>query len=172
ENAAAAEALEHASKLPGSPRYLPRLVARLRSESADVEAAEIFLRQLVRDAPDEHARAEYQGALDEIEIEYRARALDRARDAFRELHGRDIEKLEDQVLGAHPVLAGLPPAEPPSLPPGLRRDSRWILDPETGEIRSTYYGRRYRVNFHPQERKRLEEWKRQRTGREDPRDAG
>ena len=44
ENAAAAEALEHASKLPGSPRYLPRLVARLRSESADVEAAQLFLR--------------------------------------------------------------------------------------------------------------------------------
>ena len=46
ENAAAAEALEHASKLPGSPRYLPRLVARLRSESADEEAAESIQAEL------------------------------------------------------------------------------------------------------------------------------
>ncbi|MFP6661791.1 MAG: hypothetical protein VCB78_10055, partial [Myxococcota bacterium] len=51
-----------------------------------------------------------------------------------------------------------PPAEPSSLPEGLRRGSRWAIDPETSEIFSTYTGRRYEPALHATDRKRTREW--------------
>jgi hypothetical protein len=147
DNEGAADALLEASRLPGSPRYLPRLVARLRSESADLGAAGIFLEELVRTAPDEGSRAEYQSALDEIQIEWRARALDQARENFQRLHGRDIEFVEQLVMGSDAVILQLPPPEPSSLPAPLRRGSRWEIDDETGRIVSSYYGRRYEIHI-------------------------
>jgi tetratricopeptide (TPR) repeat protein len=112
DNERAADALWEASRLPGAPRYLPRLVARLRSQSGDLEAAALFLQELVRNAPDEASRAEYQGALDEIEVEWQARALDRARAAYRERWGRDIESVEQLATGPDAILPELPPAVP------------------------------------------------------------
>jgi len=147
ENGAAADVLEEASSMTGAPRYLPRLVARLRSESADLGAAAIFLEELVRNAPDDQAKAEYQSALDEIEVEWRARELDRARAAYRKLHGRDIEFVEQLAMGTKAVLPRLPSAEPSSLPVPLRRGSRWEIDEASGTIVSTYYGRRYEIHI-------------------------
>lgn len=147
ENEAAAEALEKATQLPGSPTYLPRLVARLRSENADLESAVIFLTQLVESGESEEAVAVYQGALDEIDVEIKARYLDRARETYRERAGRDIETVLDLLDERYGVLDELPPPEPRDLPDSLRKGDRWILDPGTGEITSTYYNRRYRVNL-------------------------
>ena len=48
ENEAAAEVLERATEIEGSPAYLPRLVARLRSEYADLGSAAIFLNEMCR----------------------------------------------------------------------------------------------------------------------------
>ncbi len=121
-------------------------MARLRSESGDLEAAAVFLQELVRGAPDEASRAEYQGALDEIEVEWRARILDRSRITYRERWGRDIDSVEQLAVGPEAVLAELPSAEPSSLPAPLRRGSVWIIDEATGEIQSSYYERRYRVH--------------------------
>jgi tetratricopeptide (TPR) repeat protein len=146
DNEGAAEILWEASQLPGAPKYLPRLVARLRSESGDLEAAAVFLQELVRSAPDEASRVEYQGALDEIEVEWHARILDRARGAYRERWGRDIDDVAQLVAGADAILVELPPAEPSSLPEPLRRGSAWIIDEATDEIQSSFYDRRYRLH--------------------------
>jgi len=154
ENEAAADVLEQCAKLEGSPQYLPRLVARLRSENADIEASAIFLSQLVQSSESDDAAAVYQGALDEIDVEIKARYLDRAREAYRQLYARDIRSIDDLVSGDHPVLAELPPPEPQDLPPALRKGDRWFIDPKTGQITSTYYSRRYRVNS----RARGEQW--------------
>jgi len=143
----AAVALEAAMDLPGAPAYLPRLVARLRSETGDIEVAEVFLRQLLEGTREEDARARLQVALDEIEIEYKARHLDRAREAYRVLAGTDIETVEDLVQGARPVLSRLPSPEPDAIPPSLSRGSVWILDPKTDRIVSSYLGARYEVHF-------------------------
>jgi hypothetical protein len=173
ENAEAADELERASTMSGAPRYLTRLVARLRSQTDGLDAAAIFLQQMLHEATDEYARSDYQSALDEIEIERAARFLDRARAAYRELHGRDIERVEDLLIGEHPVLRFLPPAEPRSLPTELRRGSRWILD-QDGQIVSSYYDRRYEPSFHALEEKRRERWRERRRaeGRSDPLDGG
>jgi len=160
DNAAAAEVLEEASEMTGAPAYLPRLVARLRSESADLAAAGLFLEELVRSTEDPSARTSYQAALDEVEVEWRARALDRARASYRELHGRDIESVEELVTGSQAVLSALPDAEPSSLPAPLRRGSIWELHPDTGQIVSGYYGHRYAVHIDTPTRQKLEAMRR------------
>ena len=169
EHARAADVLEPAIHLPGAPAYLPRLVARLRSESADIDAAALFLSELIAETPDPSARAHYRGALDEIEVERGARVLDRAREQYKQRHGRDIADVWDLVVDLPPVLARLPSPEPSSLPASLRRGSSWEIDTESGQIVSSYYGRRYELNVHPLDRKRNEEWQKRReraAGRE------
>lgn len=146
ENEAAADALEKAVALGGAPTYLPRLVARLRSQDADLESSVLFLTQLVETSESDEAKAVYQGALDELDVEIKARYLDRAREAFQQVAGRDIEAVTELLDGRYGVLRELPPPEPRDLPVAMRKGDRWFVDPRTGQITSTYYDRRYRVN--------------------------
>ena len=162
EYAEAAAILEEAIDLPGRPAYLPRLVARLKAQQGDIDVAEVFLRELYESAEDEDAKARIQIALDEIEIEYKARHLDRARAAYRELAGRDISSVTDLVQGPHRVLERLPSPEPSSIPAPLARGSVWEIDPDSDRIISSYLGNRYEVHFTPFDRQRLEEWTDQR----------
>jgi hypothetical protein len=165
ENGIAADWLEKGSVLDGAPRYLPRLVAKLRSESADIYAAAVFLEQLVREARDEETRAWHQGALDEIEIEHHARSLDLARNNYQKLFGKDITSVEDLTKGEHPVLERLPSAEPSALPQALRRGSTWELDEKGDRVISSYYGRRYEISVHALDAERTERWKAEREAK-------
>jgi tetratricopeptide (TPR) repeat protein len=143
----AADALEVAMELPGAPSYLPRLVARLKSEQHDIDVAEIFLRQLLETTDDVAGRAKLEGALDEIEIEYKARHLDRAREAYRELAGHDIQEVGDLIRSRYRVLEKLPSPEPDAIPVSLSRGSIWEIDHKTGRIISSYLGARYEVHI-------------------------
>lgn len=158
EPARAADALEEAAVLERAPAYLGRLAARLRSQGGSLEASALFLQQMLDQAVDDASRASYQAALDEVEIEYYARALDRARERFEAERGHPVVTLAELLNGPEAVLEALPPAEPSSLPAGLRRGSRWEIDPETSEIVSSYYGRRYEPALHAVDRKRTREW--------------
>ncbi len=150
EQRMAADELEPAIHLDGAPLYLGRLLARLRSESGGgLDVAASYLRRLIDAAPDEYHRAEYEKALDEIETEKRARFLDRARERYIELHGRDIERVEDLVTPPRGVLVHLPPE-----PHGWE----WELVEETGEIASSYLNGRYNLHFAPGERERRQAW--------------
>ena len=162
EYAQAATALERAVDLPGAPVYLARLVARVRSHGSDLESAGLFLQQLVGSASDEVTRAQFQAALDEIEVEYRARELDRAREVYLQRNHRDIRSVLDLVRGEGAVMESLPPAEPSALPAALRRGSQWQIDPETSKVVSTYYGRRYVLNMHTVDKQRSDAWRIQR----------
>lgn len=133
----AADELEAASKLPGAPAYLTRLVPRLRSQGEGLGVAAAMLQELHRNAPGERAKAEYAKALDEIETERRARKLDAAREEYRRRHGRDITRVEDLITGPDPVLRRLP-AE--------LHGWEWILHEQTGEIVSSFYKARYQVH--------------------------
>ena len=142
----AAESLEIATGLPSAPSYLPRLVARLKSQRGDIDVAEVFLRQLLETTSDETEIAKIESALDEVEIEYKARHLDRARVAYVRLSGRDIGSVGDLIREPWRVLEKLPNPEPESLPPSLSRGSIWDFD-DAGRIVSTYYGTRYEVHY-------------------------
>jgi hypothetical protein len=154
----AAAALEVAMRLPNSPAYLARLVARLKSQHQDIDVAEVFLRGLLQTTTDEDELAKIQVALDEIEIEYKARHLDRARAAYRELAGHDISTVEDLVRGPYRVLERLPSPEPDAIPRSLARGSVWKIDRESNRIESSYLGARYEVHYSPIDRARLEQW--------------
>jgi len=150
---AAARELERAVDLPGAPRYLGRLLARLRSEKDGLEAAAGYLSELMQQTDDPWKRADYAKALDEIETERRARLLDQARAVYRKREGRDIESIEDLATGSAAILSELP-AE--------LHGWGWVLDPETRRIQSSYYGQRYRPYMQALDRKRVEQW----TGRD------
>jgi hypothetical protein len=157
----AARVLEPAVGLPRSPRYLGRLVARLRSDAGggDLEAAAAFLHELLRQNDDSHKQAEYEKALGEIETERRARVLDAAREEFRRRHGRDIEQVEDLVRVPPPVLRRLP-AEP--------HGAGWRLDPASGAIVSSQLRGRYQVLIDGTNRMLLEKFReRSRRGAEE-----
>jgi hypothetical protein len=149
ENAAAADALEPAVGLPGAPRYLGRLVARLRSDAGggEIEAAAAFLRELLRQSKDPYARAEYEKALDEIEAERRARPPDTTLPEFQRRQGRDIQRVEDLVTVAPRVLRALPPE-----PHGWE----WTLDAGSGQIVSSYIGHRYSMRIDETNKRMLE----------------
>jgi hypothetical protein len=137
--------------MEGAPRYLGRLLARLRSQQGGLEVAASYLSELWKQTDDPWKRAEYEKALDEIETERRARLLDDARAAFVERNGRDIERVEDLVTGPAAVLAELP-AEP--------HGWEWVLDAASGQIQSSYLGKRYELHMHGRDRERLASWKR------------
>jgi len=159
ENERAADVLEGAIPLAGSPAYLGPLVARMRLNQLGLEIAAAFLAELARTTEDEYKRAEYGKSLDEIQVERSARLLDRARDEYIQRHGRDIERLEDLLAGPEPVLANLPRAHP------LMDGFRWQLDEESHEIVSSFYRKRYQLHAHPADQKRRERWKSLRTWR-------
>ena len=150
ENEPAAHWLEEAAKIEGSPRYLAGLAARLRAGKGGLEVAAGMIRRLMAETDDPYAIAEYEKMLDEIETERRARFLDAARKAYRVGHGEDIGAVGDLLKGPHPVLEQLPP-EP--------HDWEWVLDEESGEIVSSYYGRRYRPHYSGSERAGRDGWR-------------
>jgi hypothetical protein len=153
EEARAAEVLEPAVGLPGSPTYLGALVARLRLGEGGLEATAVFLAALVRETDDEYKRAEYLKELDEIQVERWARRLDGARAAFRRRAGRDIVAVEDLARGSDRLLPALPPAHPHF------GGFTWQIDPETGAIVSSFYGSRYALHVHRYDRARRERWR-------------
>jgi hypothetical protein len=158
ENAEAAEVLERATHLEKAPAYLTRLVARLQSHASDIDTAAAFLMELANSASDDFTRNGYLDALDEIEIERRARFLDGARDSYKKRYGKDITRIEDLTEGASPMLVGLPEPVPKSVPLELRRDVRWVLSEADGRIISDYYGRRYELMFVATNKQQQEEW--------------
>ena len=148
EEQRAADALERAIALPGAPRYLPRLVARLRAGGAGLDAAAALLSELIAQTDDPYERVEYEKGLDEIETERRARFLDDAREEFRRRHGRDITRVEELTEGPAPVLRELPPE---------LHGWEWVVDSESGRIVSSWYGGRYEPFIHPSIRREREE---------------
>lgn len=159
----AAEALERAVELPGAPAYLPRLVARLQAQTREIDVAEVFLREMLRNTQDPDEQTQIQIALDEIEIEYKARHIEAARRAYQKLAGRDIQIVEDLIRPPFRMLEKLPSPEPDAIPATLARGSKWRIDPKTNRIVSSYLGRRYEVHFSAIDRARLESWKQARS---------
>jgi hypothetical protein len=158
DDARAADVLEGAVASPDAPDYLGSLVTRLRASSDGLDTAVLFLEQLIAQTQDEYAKAEYLNVLDEIETERRARALDRARAEFRRRNGRDIAAPGELWTGPLRVLAGAPGAHPQIA------GQRWVIDRASGEIVSSYYGRRYRVHANPSDEADKRAWRERSVG--------
>ncbi len=160
ENLKAARIIEEAIQLPGAPHYLAGLVGKLRTDEDGLETTAVFLRQLVEVTEDEYAKASYLKAVDEVDTERRARRLDKARDVYRGQHGRDITSVRDLVEGPRPVLRVLPPPHP------FHEGLEWVIDPESGQIVSAFYGARYAPYLKEHRRERRERWRVEARARE------
>jgi hypothetical protein len=153
EKLVAADTLETAVDLDGAPHYLAPLVARLRSSEGGIQFAGQFLARMVEATDDEYKKAEYLKALDEIQIEERARFLDGAREEYWRRNGRDIERVSDLLEGPVPILDRLPRAQ-------LHLDGfEWLLDAKTGQIVSSFYRSRYQLHVTATDRARQERWR-------------
>ena len=158
DNATAADVLEGALRFPDAPDYLPAFVTRLRASSDSLDTAVLFLQQLIAQAEDEYVLADYLDTLAEIETERRARMLDRARAEFQRRNGRDIRTPAELWSGPRQVIASAPPAHPEV------KGQRWVIDRQSGEIVSSFYGRRYRVHTHPLDEEQRRRWREERDG--------
>ena len=67
-----------------------------------------------------------------------------------------MERVADLLDGPNPIVETLPRAQ-------LHLDGfEWILEPETRQITSSYYGSRYQLHVTPTDRLRQERWRAQR----------
>ncbi len=95
--AAGARYLEVAAKLPGRPPYLPMLVARMHADSGNPEIGIIFLEEMYHSVSNERMKRKIAERIKETMVERDLQMLEKARDAFKEKHGRYPEILEDLV---------------------------------------------------------------------------
>ena len=142
--------LTEAAELPGAPSYLGPLAVRLQVEGAGLDVAASMIRKLMEGTEDPYAKADYEKKLDEIENERRARVLDKAREVYKRRFGRDITSVQDLASGPEPVMKRLPPEV---------NGWEWVLDEETGEIESSFYGIRYRPLNHGRGKAEQEEFR-------------
>jgi hypothetical protein len=83
----AAQVLEHASKLPGAPDYLPALATRLYGQAGDVNAGLALARSLADSAQDEATRETFLQRVRDLEIEGELRRVDAAIGEYRQQFG-------------------------------------------------------------------------------------
>ena len=93
----AAQYLEMAAKLPGSPEYLPLLIARLYANANSSEVAITFLRQMIKNTESKNSRKQLEKRLKEVMVDRDIRKLENARDLFLTKEGRYPKNLEELV---------------------------------------------------------------------------
>ena len=144
----AAAACLLAASVPAQSLFVPAGSAKDQAESNGFSNYPLMRERgvwqnLIAQSRDEYEQAAYLEVLAEVETERRARMLDRARDEFRKRNGRDIRTPSELWAGPLRILRGAPPAHPEE------KGQRWQLDPQSGEIVSSFYKRRYRIHVNP-----------------------
>lgn len=134
DSAKGAEYMAAAARLPGGPSYLPGLASRMYAEASSPEVALQLLRALWLQTQDQEMRQVLESRAKEIIIERDIQALESARDAYREKHGRLPRVLDDLVTSGevHQI-----PDEP--------FGGAYSLDAQTGEILSSSHPKRLKV---------------------------
>jgi hypothetical protein len=120
----AAANLALAARNPRAPRYLGFLATRMAADAGDLAVARAMAEEMVQRASEESTREEWLGRLKDIEMEERARKIERAVARYRERFGRDPRSLDELVAAR--LLPAIP-AEP--------HGGRFVLS--DGEVVST-----------------------------------
>lgn len=132
---AGGKAMLEASRLPGSPAYLPGLASRMFSEARNPGAALALLAQIVRQESDPSRRAVLERKIREVAVERDLQLLEKAVERYRENRGTIPAALSDLVREG--ILPSIP--EEPN-------GGKYLLEPE-GKVRSDRVSQRLRV-FH------------------------
>jgi hypothetical protein len=129
-----ADYMAAAAKLPGGPSYLPGLASRMYAEASSPEVALQLLRALWLQTQDQEMRDVLENRAKEIIIERDVQALEAARDAYRDKHGRLPKALNDLVISGEV-------RQIPDEPFG----GAYNLDAQTGEVSSSSHPKRLKV---------------------------
>ena len=127
------KALESASKIAGSPPYLPLLAARMFSEGRNPETAIQFLTEMMRQENDPARLEVLKRRIHDVVAERDMQLLESAVEAYHRKTGRLPGELSDLVREG--MIARLP-EEP--------HGGRYLLSPD-GKIRSTLMQQRLKV---------------------------
>jgi tetratricopeptide (TPR) repeat protein len=123
-----------AAELPGAPKYLPGLTARMLVQAGNPEAALEFLERLYQQTEDERARGALARRMADVIVERDLRLLEETLRRYRTAQGRWPRALEDLVTAG--FLARLP--EDPG-------GGAYILNPADGSVTSTRVRDRMKV---------------------------
>ena len=127
DNTKATIYLKKAASLPGHPTYLPRLVGLLYAELGKIDLAIEYLREAYRlFEKDEKMRAAIDVQIKDLLVEKHIIFLKNAAEIYKKAHGKYPGKLEYLILAG--VINAIP-VEP--------RGGQYIIEPQTGEIKST-----------------------------------
>jgi hypothetical protein len=130
---AGGEAMAEASRLPGSPPYLPGLASRMLTEAREPEAALKLLETIVRQESDPARRSVLERRIREVIIERDLQTLERAVETYREKTGAAPESLA--ALVREGILEGIP-LEP--------NGGSYVID-RGGKVRSDRVAQRLQV---------------------------
>ena len=129
----AADLVVRASRLPGSPAYLPQLATRLYAASDSFDLASSLATQLAEQAEDPELKDAMERRVFEIRIEQDLRKLETAIAAYRASNGTLPTRLSElQEAGAISRI----PTEPDG--------QAYVYDPTTGEVSSRTFTDRLR----------------------------
>src|SRR5947208_85970 len=134
DDARAADYIARASLLPGAPKYLPALAARLYASAREPQVAIDFLARMYEQTSDENVKRILERRLKEVVAERDLQLLEGAISRYRKLHKRAPERLEDLV---GPGLLRALPREP--------FGGRYLYDPQTQAVRSSEMKERLQV---------------------------
>ena len=125
--------MQEASRLPGSPAYLPRLSARMLVEARTPETALTFLQEMIAKETDPERRDVLIRRALEVAVERDIQRIERAVEEYRTARGEGPGSLGDLLAGGflHAI-----PEEP--------NGGRYYLSPD-GEVRSDRIKRRMKV---------------------------
>ena len=107
--ATAARYLEQAAHLPGSPAYLPLLVARLYANADNPEVAISFLKEMLRSTKSPELQERLARRIKEVVVERDLRILEKVRDRFLNQHNQYPKNINELVTAG--LLINIP-AEP------------------------------------------------------------
>jgi len=133
ETETAGKAMGEATRLPGSPAYLPGLASRMLSEGREPGAALALLEPIVRQENDSARRAVLERRIREVTVERDLQAFEKAVEVYREKTGTAPRELADLVRAG--ILPGIP--EEPN-------GGKYLID-TGGKVRSDKVSQRLRV---------------------------
>lgn len=118
----AAKYLEIASKMPGHPRYLPRLAARMYARAEDLGTAIEFLKEMYLQYDDQKVKSAIAERISILVAKKQVRLLQDAVDKYKEVYGKYPRELE--ALVHTELIRKLP----------VNEGGRYVIDPDTGKV--------------------------------------
>ena len=115
--------MAQASRLQGSPAYLPRLAARMYAESGNPEVGVSFLQAMIRQAGEPYVKEALQRRLTDLMLERDVKLLDEAVSRYHARFGRFPHRLDALVDAG--ILTAMPRAS---------IGSEFVMDHKTGRV--------------------------------------